>query len=54
MKSGEYDLERVATVAKLRIQRLQQQDSNHVVKSRQDALKIDYSRKPNFLVQKLH
>ena len=54
MKSGEYELEKVASVAKLRLQRLTQQSSKQDVRSRQDAFRIDYKSKPNYLVQKLY
>ena len=53
MKSGNYDLSKVTTIAKLRLKKLDEERSLNSVSSRREALKVDFSSKPNFLMQKL-
>jgi len=53
IKVGEHDMEKVAMIASMRLKSISKDNEKNLVHSREDVNRVNFSKKPNFLVQKL-
>lgn len=53
IKTGEHDMEKVATIIGTRLSLISQDAKKFIVSSHKDVTRVNWTKKPNFLITKL-